>query len=90
MLKIETGPPGMRVDGGRLVWEVPAASAEAEVRVELALESKLKPDVAAKLRFTLALPPSPPTALGGLFAPKAMEPRAIHNEKARPQARFES
>ena len=82
VLKIETGPPGMRVEAGRLVWEVPPALAVAEVRVELAFESKLKPDVAAKLRFTLALPLSPPTASGALFAPKAMVPRAIRNEKA--------
>ena len=82
VLKIETGPPGMRVEAGRLVWEVPPTLAVAEVRVELAFESKLKPDVAAKLRFTLALPLSPPTASGALFAPKAMVPRAIRNEKA--------
>ena len=82
VLKIDTGPPGMRVEGGRLVWEVPPTLADAEVRIELALESKLKPDVAAKLRFTLALPLTSPAAPGGLFAPKAMEPRAIRNEKA--------
>ena len=54
-LQLETGPPGMELAGMGLAWEVPADFAPAAVAVELAIESKAKPSVGAKHRFTVSL-----------------------------------
>ena len=50
-------------------------------RVEVSIQSKLKPEVGAKLRFTLAVVATAPNRTG-LFAPKPPEPRAVRSVKA--------
>ena len=54
-LKLDVGPPGMMVEGPAIVWRVPADYPPSEAAIELSLESKLKPKVGAKQRFTLSL-----------------------------------
>jgi len=79
--KLDTAPPGMRVDRDILVWEVPHDFALGDVPVEVSVESKLKPNVGAKQRFTLAIVENAPIRTG-LFAPKPPEGRAIRSAKA--------
>ena len=70
VFRVDVAPPGMTIQGKSLVWDVPESGSEVDVAIELFAESKLKPNVAAKQRFTVALVSSSPSAPGGLFAPK--------------------
>ncbi len=79
--KLDTAPPGMRVDRDIITWEVPSDFALGDVPVEVSVESKLKPNVGAKLRFTLAVVAEAPVR-ASLFAPKPPEGRAIRSVKA--------
>jgi len=75
LLKLDMAPAGMKAEGTSLVWEIPADYPLGDVPVEVAVESKLKPQVAAKLRFTLAVVANAPSR-AGLFAAVPPEPRA--------------
>lgn len=80
-IRLDVAPPGMKAEGKGIVWDVPETGPDADVPIELALESKLKPNVAAKQRFTLSVVSTPPTGTS-LIAPKGMEPQPLRDEKA--------
>ncbi len=91
VFRLDVAPPGMTIQGKSLVWDVPESGAEVDVVIELSAESKLKPNVAAKQRFTLALVSTVPSAAGGLFAPTALGGLAARSEKGtagEPGAKF--
>jgi len=80
-IKLETYPPGMKVEGKSIVWPVPANTLTADVTVEFSIESKLKPEVAAKQRFTLTLLAKSPASMKWV-APEAKHPAPPRKVKA--------
>ena len=82
VLRLDVQPPGMTVEGKKIVWNVPVSAPEGDVVIEFAIESKLKPKVGAKQRFTLQVLSSAPAASKSLFAPNPIVDLTPRNEKA--------
>ncbi len=82
VLRLDVQPPGMTIEGKKIVWNVPDSAAEGDVMIEFAVESKLKPKVAAKQRFTLQVAATAPPAAKSLFAPNGIAELALRHEKA--------